>query len=81
MKVTIKARSQEEFDEKRIDLIKSVAGSKYDVDIRLKGESKATEPREPFYESQAKIQSEWDSDFADTLRAIKNDIGEIIEHG
>lgn len=81
MRVTVKARSQEEFDEKRIELIKSVAGSKYDVVITPKGESKTTEPREPFYESQAKIQEEWDAEFADTLRAIKHDIGEIIEHG
>jgi hypothetical protein len=81
MKVVIKAGSQEEFDEKREELIKAVAGSKFDVTIRPKGESLASEPKEPFYASGAEILTEWDDAFADTLRAIKHDISEVIEHG
>jgi hypothetical protein len=81
MKVVIKAGSQEEFDEKREELIKAVAGSKYDVVITPKGESKATEPREPFYASAGHVCKEWDGNFADTIQAIKHDIAEIIANG
>jgi hypothetical protein len=78
MRVIIKAGSQDEFDEKREELIKAVAGSKFDVVITPKGESKASEPREPFYASSEGILSEWDSAFADTIQSIKHDIAEII---
>ena len=81
MKVVIKAGSQEEFDAKREELIKAIAGTKFDVEIRPKGESKAIEERAPFYVSQEKILEEWDADFQETLRAIKHEIAEVIDSG
>ena len=81
MKIVVKAASQEEFDSKRRDLIKMVAGSKLDVEIRDKGESKPSDEKEPYYTSQAHILDQWNSEFVSMLADIKREIAEVIEHG
>lgn len=81
MKVIIQAANQDEFDAKRVELIKSVAGSKYDVDIRPKGESKATDESVPFHAAQAEILDHWNQAFNAMIADIKHDIAEVIAHG
>ena len=78
MKVIIKAASQDEFDGKRVELIKSIAGSKYDVEIRPKGESKPSDEKEPYYVAQAHILEEWDLEFKTMMSEIKKEIAEVI---
>jgi len=79
MKLNIEAESQAEFDAKRYDIIKAVAGSVYDVSVKKKGEKSANEPREPFYKSQGEMLEHWDGKFRDVLETIKFEIGNIID--
>lgn len=78
MKVTVKAASQEEFDSKREELIKSIAGSKFDVKITPKGESSPMDEKQPFYVAQSEILDEWEAEFWATIHDIKNEIAEVI---
>jgi len=77
MKVLIEG-SQEEFDEKRPELIKALAGKKFKVEVRPAIERKATDARPSFHEAQADIQAYWDKKFKQTLIAIEEDVNEII---
>lgn len=77
MKISI-VGTQEEFDAKRPDLIKAIAGSRYDVTIRKKGERTSEDRAEPFFVAQAEMLDHWDGKFRDTLNAIKREINEII---
>ena len=79
MKISISAESQEEFDSKREDLIKSIAGSKFNVEIRPKGESLATDKKEPYYFAQAEMLKEWEKEFQIMISDIKKEISEVID--
>lgn len=79
MKIKIESESQEEFDSKREDIIKAVAGSKFRVSISKKDESLATDPKEPFFDSQKEVLSHWDKKFKKMIEEIKADINEIVE--
>ena len=81
MKVVIKAGSQEEFDSKREELIKAIAGSKLNVKITSKEDGSMEDEGVPYYASQASMLEEWDRDFANTLKEIKREIGEVIGEG
>jgi hypothetical protein len=78
MKIHIESSSQEEFDQKREDLIKAIAGSKLKVKIEKKGQRLATDAREPYYESQKTVLNHWDKKFKKMISDIKADIDEII---
>lgn len=78
MKIQIESSSQEEFDQKRADLIKAIAGSKLKVKIEKKGQRLATDSREPYYNSQKEILGHWDKKFKKMISDIKADIDEII---
>jgi len=81
MKVVIKAGSQEEFDAKRPELIKAIAGTKYNVTITPKDGGSMEAEKDPFYVSQADILEAWDSEFFKMLEQLKHDISGVIEHG
>jgi len=81
MKVVIKAGSQEEFDAKREELIKAIAGSKFNVVITPKEDGSMEDEKEPFYASQATILEEWDHEFNSMIAEIKREIGEVIGNG
>jgi hypothetical protein len=78
MKFTVEADSQEEFDEKRPELIKALAGSKLDVEIRPKNQKKAMEPRPQFYRAQKEIFEHWDSKFEVMILDIKREIADVL---
>lgn len=78
MKVIIEG-SQEEIDEKRADLIKAIAGSMYDVQLKRKDERSPNEEGVPFFRAQAEMMKHWDHEFKETLESIKREINEIID--
>lgn len=80
MKIKIEANSQEEFDEKRHELIKAIAGSHLEVSIRKAGQKSATETREPHYKAQREMLHFWDEKFKVMLRDLRTEIGEVIEN-
>ena len=86
MKVTIEASSQEEFEEKREDLLKAIAGNK--VDVVIKGaktltiydhEKPAIAPRRAVYRAQNQMMDYWDMKFHAMLAALKREIAEVID--
>lgn len=79
MKAGIVAESQEEFDAKRPELIKAIAGERFSVDIRPKGEKLATEAREPVFKAQKEMLAYWDGKFQEMLSDLKRQVSEIIE--
>lgn len=78
MKVNIEG-TQEEFDLKRADLIKTIAGSKFDVVIKAKGEKLFDTPRLPRYKAQKEMLEYWGEKFDKLLSDIKADIDDIIK--
>ena len=79
MKLKIESSSQEEFDAKREEIIKAVAGSKLRVSVSKKSESLATDPKEPFFNSQKEVLGYWDKKFNKMIEDIKADIDEVIK--
>jgi hypothetical protein len=77
LKVKIEA-TQEEFDEKRSQLIKAIAGSKFEVLLKKPDESVAGEPRKPFYKAQAEMLEHWDDLYKETIEQIIKDIDEVL---
>lgn len=78
MKLSIAADSQQEFDEKRTEIIKAIAGSKFEVIVKAKGQNVFNTATIPYYKSQAEMLEYWDTKFRKVLSDIKNDIEEII---
>ena len=78
MKIAIESESQEEFDLKREEIIKAVAGSKLRVSISNKATSLATDPKKPYFKSQKEVLKHWDDKFQKMIADIKADIDEII---
>lgn len=78
MKVEIRAESQQEFDEKRPELIKAIAGSRLEVEIRKVGEKRSTDSRPAHFKAQQEMLDFWDRKFKEVLLATKLEIGEII---
>lgn len=76
MKIKIWTNSQSEFDEKRSELAKSLAGDDYEL---IRKAMKLPEYRKPFYKAQGEIQDYWDTKFKELLEDIKKDINEILE--
>lgn len=79
MKLKVESNSQEEFDSKRPELIKAIAGSKLDVEIREKGQKKPLESREPYYRAQKEMLDYWNSKFDSMIKDLKAQINEIIK--
>lgn len=77
MKIKIES-TQEEFDEKRPQLIKALAGSKFEVSLRKANESVAGEPREPYYEAQKEMLDYWNSKYEEMIEDIIKDIDEVL---
>lgn len=75
MKIDISCESQEEFDEKREELLKKLAGDKFD--ILQKGLTPV-----PLRRSKIKAQNEmmdyWDEKFQKTIEEIKQDIKNLL---
>ena len=80
MKINIEA-TQEEFDEKREELIKSLAGTKLIVTIRKASDSKMQQSKPPVYHAQAQMLEFWNRKYAQMIQSIKMEVGEIIEKG
>ena len=78
MKVRLESESQEEFDRKRPELIKAIAGSKYDVEVKLKGQVSQATPRQPFYKAQGEMLEHWHRRYKATVKGIKEQVLEII---
>jgi len=78
MKITIHSSSQEEFDESREDLIKALAGSRLDVDVKDAGQRKSTHATEPEFLAQKQILQHWDDKFRQMLSDISREINELI---
>lgn len=79
MKIKIEAESQKEFDSKRHELIRALAGSEYTVDIRKSSERSPEDDGEPYFDAQREILKFWDSEFHKMLAEIKKDIGKIVD--
>ena len=78
MKFVVESESQEEFDSKRVELIKAIAGSKLDVEIKAKGQKKPNEAREPHYKAQGEMLNYWNSRFDQMVKELKAQVDEII---
>ena len=77
MKVRVVSKSQAEFDGKRIELAKKIAGDDCEVIQKSGGLPKA--PRMPKYKAFKEMSDYWDKKFKETLSDIKRDIDEILE--
>ena len=80
MKVQVEADSQEEFDEKRPELIRAIAGEKYDVELIQKGRRIPDSPRRSALTAQNQMVKHWDARLAIVVEQIKSDIDEIISN-
>lgn len=78
MKIRIETDSQEEFDSKRLDLIKAIAGDKFIVKADPKDRATSKTPRKPYFKSQAELLAHWNQKFEEALRDCKAQIDEII---
>jgi hypothetical protein len=79
VKLQLGAKTQEEFDEKRPELIKAIAGKKYDVAIKKKGQKTSLSPRAPYFKAQEQMLRYWDQKFQAALKEIKREVLEIIK--
>lgn len=78
MKFIVESDSQEEFDSKRVEIIKAIAGKKLDVEIKQKGQKKPNEAREPHYKAQGEMLNYWNSRFDQMVKELKAQVDEII---
>lgn len=79
MKVRIESGSQEEFDQKRPELIKAIAGKKYEVKITRKDQVSMDTPRKPFFKAQEEMLKYWNGRYKAAVKDIKEQVLEIIE--
>lgn len=79
MKAIFESVSQEEFDEKRIPLIKAIAGSRLKATVRDARESRPLEAKEPVYRAQKEMLANLDANFSKMLKEIQREVNEIIE--
>jgi hypothetical protein len=79
VKVLFESTSQEEFDEKRVDLIKAIAGSRLKATVRNAKESRPLEAKKPVYQAQKEMLDDLDANFFRMLKEIKREINEVIE--
>lgn len=84
MKVLIEAESQAEFDSKREDLIKAIAGQKLNVRIarrersRYDDEKPTMTPRKPRYRAQAEVLAHFNEIAKREFEEMKREIGAIL---
>jgi hypothetical protein len=85
VKVTIEAESQAELDEKRPELLKAIAGGRFDCIVKAKGrgvyadEKPALTPRGSPIRAENEIFAHFDAKWAEMIAAMKDEINEIIE--
>ena len=79
MKMTIESATQEEFDLKRLDLIKAIAGEKYIVKAEPTNRATSKTPRRPYYKAQAESLKYWNDKFEAACEDIKAQIDEILK--
>ena len=79
MKVTLESDSQEEFDEKREDLIKAIAGSKLDVSIKRKDQASHSQERDGTFKAQREMVKYWNNKYQKMIKEIKKEILEVID--
>jgi hypothetical protein len=79
VRLKVESESQEEFDAKRPELIKAIAGSKLDVEIRRRGQKKPLESRDPHYRAQKEMLDYWNKKFNTMIEDLKAEINEIIK--
>ena len=72
MKIEIFAKSQEEFDEKREELLVKIAGDKYDIAVK--------KPiRRSKLEAQNEMMDYFDNKFIEMIKNIKNDVKQVLD--
>jgi len=79
MKIRLESESQEEFDLKRPEIIKAIAGSKYDVELKRKGQVSQATPRQPYFKAQGQMLEHWQRRYKAAVKDIKEQVLEIIE--
>lgn len=79
MKIIIESDSQEEFDAKRAELIKAIAGDKFVVKAEPKDRATSQTPRMPYYKAQKESLKFWNSKYEAAIEDIKAQIDEIIK--
>jgi len=72
MKIQIEG-TQEEFDEKRFDILKALGGKKFNI------ESKPIQMRRAFFTAQNQMMDFWDEDFKKMMDGLKEDVVKIID--
>lgn len=78
MKITIEG-TQEEFDEKRPELLKSLGGSAFDVEVTDKGgRKKVDSPKQHSHKVMRDLIRDWNTKYQETLEQIKKDIHDVI---
>jgi hypothetical protein len=80
VKVSIESASQEEFDAKRADLIKAIAGTKLIVKAEPTDRATSKTPRTPYYKAQKEALKFWNEKFEEVLEDIKKKIGDVLEN-
>ena len=75
MKVSIEVDSQEEFDLKKSDLIKRIAGHRYDIDL----EKSMNPPVSTGVKAQDDMIKYFYDEFDIVITAIKKDVEEILK--
>ena len=81
MKIKIEADSQEEFDDKREELIKAIAGTKLKVKISkiYDLEKPAIAPRRSPFKAQNQMIDYWQVKWESMLKDIKAEINEVLK--
>jgi len=77
VKISIETESQEEFDSKRLDLIKAIAGKKLKIKV-MEGSTSQT-PKEPYFKAQREMLTYWNRKYLEAIRDAKAEIDEIIK--
>jgi len=72
MKILIEG-SQEEFDEKRLDILKAIGAGKFEIT------EKPVQMRRAFFNAQNQMMDHWDADFKNMLEELKKDIEKVID--
>lgn len=81
MRVTIDA-SQEEFDAKREQLLKTLAGDSAEIVMKaVSGEKPALTPRRAAITAQNQMMDHWDVRYQAMIEAIKGEISAVLHQG
>jgi len=84
MRLVIEAESQEEFELKRSELIKKIAGSKFEVILKSKVPSvydkqkPAIAERKSYFKAQDQMLEYWDKKFKKMIDEIKKDVEDVL---